>query len=163
MIGFEQYVELYSRDLSKFCIKLCGNIDDAEDLFQDTWTRALRYFKIYDEKKSFKTWLFTICVNIYKNSSKLKYNSRKIEFSTTEEKERFFSTIPSSQEDRDEYIDLLSAIAALPKKHRVVITLYYFKEFSQKEIAEILSIPEGTVSSRLTTAKKLLKRRLSDD
>ena len=163
MVGFEQYVELYSRDLSKFCIKLCSDIDDAEDLFQDTWTRALQYFDRYDENKSFKTWLFTICVNLYKNAGKLKYHSQKLEFATTEEKERFFSLIPSDQKDRDEYIDLLSAIASLPKKHRVVITLYYFREFTQKEIAEILSIPEGTVSSRLTAAKNLLRRRLSDD
>lgn len=163
MIGFEQYVELYSRDLSKFCVKLCGNTDDAEDLFQDTWTRALQYYKSYDKKKSFKTWIFTICVNLYKNSGKLKYNSSKYDFRTAEEKERFFSLIPSDQKDRDEYIDLVQAIAALPKKHRLVITLYYFKDFSQKEIADILSIPEGTVSSRLTAAKKLLRRRLSDD
>lgn len=123
----------------------------------------MQYYKSYDEKKNFKTWLFTICVNLYKNSGKLKYNSQKLEFSTTEEKERFFSLIPSDQKDRDEYIDLMSAIESLPKKHRTVITLYYFKEFSQKEIAEILSIPEGTVSSRLNRAKKLLRRRLSND
>lgn len=116
--------------------------------------------KLYDESKSFKNWLFAICANLYKNSGALRYNSTKNDFRTSEEKDRYIKSIPDAQSDIDEYIDLHNAISELPKKHRLVITLYYFREFSQKEIAEILDIPEGTVSSRLNTAKKLLKRRL---
>ena len=63
----------------------------------------------------------------------------------------------------DQYLDLYDALHSLPKKHRLVITLYYFRDFTQKEIAEILAVPEGTVASRLSTAKKLLKRRLSHE
>lgn len=162
MNEFERYVERYSADLMRFCYKLCADQYDAEDLFQDTWTKALRRFDAFDTERDFRIWLFSICVNTFKDAGRRKYNSIKLRFQNTEEKERFLYSIPTEQKDIDEYMDLYNAIASLNKKHRIVITLYYFKEFSAKEIAEILSIPEGTVHSRLNTAKKILKRRLSD-
>lgn len=163
MTGFEQYVEAYSRDLMRFCYKLCGNQHDAEDLFQDTWTKALTNFSRYQSDRSFKNWLFAICANTFRDTEKEKYRTSKALFQNDEEKERFLSSIPTRNEDIDLSLDLYDALHSLPKKHRLVITLYYFKEFSQKEIAEILSIPEGTVASRLNTAKKRLKRRLSNE
>ncbi|MBQ6152331.1 MAG: sigma-70 family RNA polymerase sigma factor [Ruminococcus sp.] len=163
MNEFEHYVERYSADLFRFCFKLCADQDDAEDLFQDTWTKALSKIDTYDSDRDFRIWLFSICVNTYKDTVRKKYNSLKIRFQNNEEKERFLRSIPTEQKDIDEYVDLYNAINSLNKKHRVVIALYYFKEFSVKEIAEILSIPEGTVHSRLNTAKKHLKRRLSHE
>ncbi|MBQ3265814.1 MAG: RNA polymerase sigma factor [Ruminococcus sp.] len=161
MTDFERYTAVYSPELTRFCMKLCGDVHDAEDLFQDTWTRVFDRFEQYDPEQSFKSWLFAICANIFKNSKKQKYNSSRAVFSSKEEKERFLLSIPDEEKDLDAYLDLYDAIYALPKKHRVVLVLYYFREFSQSEIARMLDIPEGTVKSRLNTAKKLLKRRLS--
>lgn len=163
LTDFERYVAEYSPDLTRFCMKLCSNVHDAEDLFQDTWARAFDKFEHYQSEYSFKSWLFTICVNNYKNSKREKYNSSKAVFSSAEEKERFMRSIPAGEKDIDAYLDLHTAIHALPKKHRVVLVLYYFREFSLSEIAMMLDIPEGTVKSRLNTAKKLLKRRLSHE
>ncbi len=161
LTDFERYVNDYSRDLTRFCLHLCGNTQDAEDLFQDTWTRALDKLGQYRPEHSFKSWLFAICVNIYKNTKTLKYHTSRAELSA-EEQERLIASIPDAQKDVDAYLDLYEALYSLPKKHRAVIILYYFREFSQREIAAILRIPEGTVKSRLSTAKKLLERRLSD-
>lgn len=144
-------------------MKLCGNVHDAEDLFQDTWARAVDKFDRYDPALSFKSWLFAICANIFKNSAKRKYNTSRAIFASEEEKERFIRSIPDRQTDIDAYLDLHAAMLSLPKKHRLVLVLYYFREFSQSEIALMLDIPEGTVKSRLNTAKKLLKRRLYDE
>lgn len=163
MTDFEGYVEEYSTELTRFCMKLCGNIHDAEDLFQDTWARAFDKFKQYRPEYSFKSWLFAICANTFKNAKKHQYNSTKAVFASQEEKERFIRSIPAQEQDVDAYIDLHTAMLSLPKKHRLVLVLYYFREFSQREIAEILDIPQGTVKSRLSTAKKLLKRRLYDE
>lgn len=163
MTDFERYVADYSPDLTRFCMKLCGNIHDAEDLFQDTWARVFDKFEQYEPDRSFKSWLFAICANIFKNTKKSKYNSSKAVFATDEEKERFIRSIPDKEQDVDAYLDLHAAMQTLQKKHRVVIVLFYFREFSLSEIALMLEIPEGTVKSRLNTAKKLLKRRLSHE
>ena len=161
LTDLEQYTAEYSPDLTRFCMKLCGNDEDAEELFQNTWTRAYEKYEQYRPEYSFKNWLFAICVNTFKNSKREKYNSAKAIFNSVEEKERFINSIPGAQRDIDAYLDLHAAIMSLPKKHRVVIVLFYFREFSQQEIAQILDIPEGTVKSRLNTAKKLLKRRFT--
>lgn len=163
LTDFDRYTAEYSPELTRFCMKLCGNVHDAEDLFQDTWARAFERIDQYDAIYSFKKWLFAICANTFKNAKKNKYHSSKVLFSSQEEKEAFLRSIPAKEQDIDAYLDLHIAIHALPKKHRVVLILYYFREFSQSEIAGMLGIPEGTVKSRLNTAKKLLKRRLTDE
>lgn len=160
MDDFKELVELYSHDLSRLCYKLCGNPYDAEDLFQDTWARAMDKYEKYDRTKSFRSWLFAVCVNIYKSSGRLRYNTARAFFSTADENDRVINSVPDNERDIDSSIDLRDAISSLPKKHRVVITLYYFRDLSRSEIAEILGVPEGTVSSRLDTAKKQLRRRL---
>ena len=162
MTDFERYVSDYSRDLTRFCLHLCGNTHDAEDLFQDTWTRAFAKLGQYKPDRSFKSWLFAICVNIFKNTKSLKYNTARAAL-TAEEQERFINSVPDAEKDIDAYLDLYEALYSLPKKHRAVIILFYFREFTQREIAAILHIPEGTVKSRLNSAKKLLERRLSDE
>ena len=163
MTDFERYVAEYSPELTRFCMKLCANIHDAEDLFQDTWARAFDKYEQYDPARSFKSWLFAICANTFKNAKKSKYHSTAAVFATQEEKERFIRSIPCEEQDVDAFLDLHAAIHTLHKKHRVVLVLYYFREFSLSEIAEMLDIPEGTVKSRLHTAKNLIKRRLSDE
>lgn len=163
MTDFDRYVELYSRDLWRFCLKLCADSRDAEDLYQDTWAKAIEKFKRFRQGTDFRKWLFTICVNSFKDSGKSKHNSTKLDFRDNDEKERFLLSVPADEQDIDSYIDLRRALLSLPKKYRVVIALFYFKDFSLKEISDILDIPVGTVNSRLSTAKKLLKRRLSHE
>ncbi len=160
----EQYVIKYSADLTRLCLSLCGNSADAEDLFQDTWCKAMKHFKQYNKSLPFDKWLFSICVNTYKNSLKLFYNRNKVNFKSDEEKEAFLNSIPNADEDNsDYYFELHKAISALPKKLKIVIVLYYFKGYSAKEISQILNIPEGTVKSRMYSARETLKRRLNNE
>ncbi len=158
---FDQYTAQYSADLTRLCISLCCDLHEAEDLFQDTWLRALKGFDTYNEEYPFDKWLFSICVNTFKNKVRLFYNRKKIDFATDEEKQAFFNSIPdTANEAPDAYYELHSAIMHLPKKLRAVIVLYYFRESSVSETAEILNIPEGTVKSRLHSARQQIKRRL---
>lgn len=158
---FEMYIQKYSGDLSRLCMSLCGNKTDAEDLFQDTWLKAIRHYKKYNPENPFDKWLFAICVNTYKNILNSASRRKAYTFQTEEEQIRFFNAIPEiTEENKNDYYQLHKAILSLPKKQKIVIVLYYFKDYSIKEIAEITNIPEGTVKSRLSTAKKFIKRRL---
>lgn len=158
----ERYVAVYSDELTRLCICLCRNTSDAEDLFQDTWCKAFRNFDKYDVSKPFDKWLYAICVNTYKNNVKLWYNSRRMCFSSDEEQEFFINSIPDdSVHSSDEYVELHKIICSLPKNQRIVIILKYFRDFTIEDIAQMLSIPEGTVKSRLHSAKATIRRRFA--
>lgn len=161
---FDEYIEKYGNDLTRLCVSLCCNASDAEDLFQDTWYKAMKNYSKYKEEMPFDKWLFSICVNTYKNYLKLSYNRKKSCFSSQEEKTDFLNSIRDVRnENADDYCELHTALNTLPKKQKAVVILYYFKSYSVKEIAQMLKIPEGTVKSRLSTAKKAIKRRLSNE
>lgn len=158
---FEPYVQKYSTDLTRFCLSLYNNKYDAEDLFQETWLKALKNLNKYNIEKPFDKWLFAICANVFKDRKRLFFNRQKVEFSSDEEKSAFLNSIPDiSSENSFMYFELHNAVSTLPKKERVVLALYYFKDYTIKEISEILNTPESTVKSRLKKAKSDLKRRL---
>lgn len=160
----DEYVTQYSGDLTRLCMSLCGNRVDAEDLFQDTWLKAARHFKCYQPDKPFLNWLFTICVNTFKNSVNAAYRQRRYTFASDAEREMFFAAIPdTTAENTDEYAALHEAIGKLTKKQRAVVALFYFRDFSISDIAEMLKIPEGTVKSRLSAARAEIKRRLENE
>ena len=76
----------------------------------------------------------------------------------------FFAAIPdTTAENTDEYAALHEAIGKLTKKQRAVVALFYFRDFSISDIAEMLKIPEGTVKSRLSAARAEIKRRLENE
>ncbi|MCI7086191.1 MAG: sigma-70 family RNA polymerase sigma factor [bacterium] len=163
-IDFNEYIKRYSCDLTRLCISLCKNTAEAEDLFQETWCKAIKNQDKYNDSMSFEKWLYAICVNTFKNTHKLFYNRFKINFSSEEEQTAFFNSIPDfSIENSDEYFELHKIISSLPKKQKVVIILHYFKSYTAKEIAQMLNISEGTVKSRLHYAKEYIKRRLENE
>ena len=160
----ESLIKRYSTELTRLCISLCGNTADADDLFQETWFKALRRIDSYNEDYPFDKWLFSICANTFKNQRKLFYNSKRYSFLTDEEMQTFFSSLPDDTSQACEaYAELHKAIGKLPKKLRTVLVLYYFRERSISEVAEILGIPEGTVKSRLHSARNQIKRRIQNE
>lgn len=159
----EECIRQYGPALTKLCLSLCGNRHDADDLYQSTWEKAIRKIRSYDEDKSFDKWLFTICVNTYRDLVR-RYNRRKsVSFSSEEEQEFFLSSIPDKNFDRDEMIALHAAVRRLKPALRETIVLYYFRDYSVAELSEILAVPEGTVKSRLSTAREQLRKELKDE
>ena len=162
--SFSFYIDKYSADLTRLCVSLRGNIDDAEDLFQETWLKAFKSFNKYDGERPFDKWLYTICVNSFKNKVSLFYNKKHHHFSSDEEMQQFFESLPDTADEApDRYYELHKVVNELPRKQRAVLVLYYFRDHSVREVAEILGIPEGTVKSRLSSARQQIKRRLEHE
>jgi RNA polymerase sigma-70 factor (ECF subfamily) len=158
-------IEKCSERLSRLCINLCRDHHDAADLFQDTCLRAIRYYKTYDEKQDFEKWIFIICVNTYKSTLRRLYRSRPLLFASNDEHDEFFNMIPDDDDTatHEEYKDLLKTVKRLPEKYRTVVVLRYFNDYSEKETAEILGIPTGTVKSRLNAAKVLIRKEMEHE
>lgn len=152
--------EKYGAYLSRFCMSLCRNKHDAADLYQDTWMKILRSKKDFDDDEHFKNYLLKICVNRYRDMCRTIIRHK--ECCLSDEKAEYIESIPDSADERSDYFDLYDAIAKLPAKYRTVIVLTYFKDSDIKTAAQILSLPEGTVKSRLFRGKEMLRKELCE-
>ena len=163
MNRINEYISLYGRDLTRLCTSLCKQRADAEDLYQTTWEKAMKNIRKYNSEKSFDKWLFAICVNAHKDMVKSPFRKKILSFNKTEDLELILNSIADSETPIDEFMALHTAVSKLSLEKRQVIALYYFKDYSAKEVAEILSIPEGTVKSRLSSARQDLRKELNNE
>ena len=155
--NFSRLYDSNRKELYRYCFKLCGNIEDAQDLMQQTYLRAWENFdRLYDE--NFSAWLYSIAKNIFLNSL------RKSKHESVEE----YPEIPDNSqnpefiaEKRDIGRILLKALKnSLSPVQRMTIILYYYDEKSVSEIANIMQVSENTVKSRLFNARKKLREEL---
>ncbi|MDO5123149.1 MAG: sigma-70 family RNA polymerase sigma factor [Eubacteriales bacterium] len=159
-MNISSYINAYGKDLSRLCFSLCKNRPDAEDLYQITWEKVLRGIQKYDTSKPFDKWLWTICINAHKDMMKNPFRKRVIPLESEEELEARFRSLPQKFGDLDEYIALHNAVNRLPVSKRQAVALYYFKDLSVSEVSEILGVPEGTVKSRLQSARDFIREEL---
>jgi len=159
-------IERYKSSLYKFCYHLVLNNHDADDLFQDTWVKAIKLFYSYEDSNQFKAWLFKITLNTYRDryrKAKRWLNRIKTVF-VTEEHENEIAEVEGTDRTVEEQIvdkelkdSLKDAVNKLNDTLRIPIMLFYFKELSYENIADILEIPVGTVKSRLNAGKAKLR------
>ena len=164
-LALEHVDPLYSAAL-----RLTKNERDAEDLVQDTFLRAFRFFDKFERGTNIKAWLFKILTNTFINRYRRKVKERTVVEGAAREgnNERFVARDANeSSSNPEQYLfdrllsdDVLRAIDALPIDFRLVVILADLQEFSYKEIAEILECPVGTVMSRLYRGRKLLQKAL---
>ena len=158
----DQLIHQYGRRLYGLCLTLCTNQYDAEDLYQDTWLKALQYLDRYDVVREFEPWLTAICVNTYRDRlRRLKKSPFFHSFRSNEEKDRLFADVQASA--APDYAPLYAAIDRLPDRLRLTIILFYFRQMDLQSTANILHIPVGTVKSRLNRARNELKEVLQDE
>ena len=157
---FEEKVLETIDALYNLAIQLTQNRQDAEDLVQETTLRAYRYFHRFERGTNFKAWIMTIMRNLYINKYRKKLKEPvKVEF---EEVENFISLPEISGAHEEIFSEIIrNSIDKLPDELRMVISLFYVDGFSYKEMAKIMSVPLGTVMSRLYTARQILKKQLS--
>jgi RNA polymerase sigma-70 factor (ECF subfamily) len=165
---FEREAIPHMDALYNFAFKMTGDSDDANDLVQETYMRAFRFFDKFEKGTNCKAWLFRIMkntfINVYRKESK---SPEKVDY---EEIENFYENIKASNTDdahleKDIYDNLLDdelteAISTLPEDFRTVIILCDIEGFTYEEIADFVDAPVGTVRSRLHRARKMLFTKL---
>ncbi|WP_154439595.1 sigma-70 family RNA polymerase sigma factor [Tissierella pigra] len=165
-------VNEYKTKIYTFCFHLSKNKQDADDLFQDTWIKVFSSIDSFDESKSFEGWLYTITLNCYRDKYRKakRWLNRIIDFNDTDTKNKILENAKSKLGlPEEEYCEeeekrkVQQAVDKLDDKYRLPLVLYHFKSLSYKEIGEMLEIPEGTVKSRINTARKKLKCILKED
>ena len=166
---FEAAAMPYLDPLYNAAYRMARNPQDAEDLVQETYLKAYKYYDKFEEGTNLKAWLFKILKNTFINSYRKKQQSPpKADFADIEES---FETIlrddsgqaRTPEEELLEKVldeDVQHAIEELPHDYRMVVLLADLEGFSYKEIADILEIPVGTVMSRLYRGRRLLEEAL---
>ncbi len=155
------YIRLHGKRLYGLCRTLCLSVHDADDLYQETWLRALRGFSGYDPARAFEPWIARICVNAYRSSLRRRKRSPIFDaFPSAQAKDALLEKAEAPPQD--ERRELHEAVDELPEKLRLAVILYYFRDMDIRETARALGIPAGTVKSRLNEARKRLKEALHD-
>jgi RNA polymerase sigma-70 factor (ECF subfamily) len=147
--------------------RMTRNSEDAEDLVQETYLKAYRYYDKFEEGTNFKAWLFKIMKNTFINNYRKKQQAPALsDFADIEESfesqvsEDTARQIKNPEEEFLENVldeDVQRALDKLPPDYRMVVLLADLEGFSYKEIADILEVPVGTVMSRLYRGRRLLE------
>jgi RNA polymerase sigma-70 factor (ECF subfamily) len=163
---FEQLALPLFDSLYNFAGWLVGNKGDAEDLVQETYLKALRSFASFQPGTNFRAWIFRILKNTFLSScSTLERRMTDALLSDEDEPELAIDTkTPETvlMNRRDSQL-VQHAICDLPVRYRDTLLLCDVEEMSYQEIADSLSIPIGTVMSRLSRARKAIRDSLLDD
>lgn len=157
--AFGELYEETGRSVYFNCLKLLGNAQQAEDITQDTFMKALEKLDSLKEPENFSAWVNRIAIN------NCKMYFRKNPHTAEEESEKIIDDTPDSELIPDDYADseekrriIMNIIdTALTDEQRQTIILYYFDMMSVTEIAEIMECSVGTVTSRLSAARNKIR------
>ncbi len=170
--AFEEEALSFLDALYRTALRMTKDPDEAADLVQETYIRALRFRHQYTPGTNLKAWLFRILTNTFINLYRRK--SARPEFTDVEGLDEYvlynrmaeLQTPGSGSDPEREVLDSLmdtevkDALDDLPEHFRSAVVLADIEGFSYKEIAGILHIPIGTVMSRLHRGRRFLQRRL---
>ena len=153
----EHFVQTYQQDVYRLALSILDDSHEAEDATQESLLAALRALDSFHGDSSLKTWLVSITVNVCR--TRLQRQKRREQLKQVLNVIFRRTSAPTVEEDaiqNESNRALWTTIHKMNEKHRIPIVLRYYHDLSITEIASILQVPEGTVHSRLNTARRLL-------
>lgn len=165
---FEQEALPHMDVLYNYALRTTNSPEDADDLVQETYLKAYRFWDKYEKGTNVRAWLFRIMKNSYIN--RYRKESKEPEKVDYEDVQNFYNTIRADAADANDLQesmfgnlledDVAKAIADLPEEFRTVVILCDIEGLTYEEIADFFDIPLGTVRSRLHRGRKLLRAKL---
>ncbi len=144
----------YRDNLFAIAFQVCKNAADADDVVQETFLQYYVAKKEFDSETHIRAWLIRVAVNKAKNINRSFWRQNKVPLEDYMESLAF----ETPQEET-----LFETVMKLPQKYRVAIHLYYYEDYSVREISEILKLKESNVKARLSRGRKLLGEALKED
>jgi RNA polymerase sigma-70 factor, ECF subfamily len=157
--AFTDGLEAATPSLRAFAISLCGNVDRADDLVQETLLRALSSEHSFELGTNMAAWLFTILRNHFR--SEYRKRRREVEDGDGSYAESLHS--PPEQQIRIEFAEFQVALGKLPHDQREALILVGASGFSYKQAAAICGCAEGTIKSRVNRGRTLLGQYLGHE
>jgi len=145
---YTRLVKKYYEDIKRVAFAGTRDIYDAEDITQTAFMKLFNTSEIFEDDENIKMWLIRIAINEYKSLWRSPWKS-KVDYYIPDRK-----TEGCRDEDRTR---VMEAVLKLKQKYREVIHLFYYEDYTAKEIGEMLGISENTVFKRLQRAREKLK------
>ena len=169
-VRFEEEALALADQVYRVARHLANSREEAEDLVQETYARALRSWRSFQPGTNLRAWLLRILTNL--NIDRGRRNQRAPQMQALEANDYFlYDKLADSGDgttDEDRVVerlsqdDVVSALSAVPHDFRDVLVLVDLGDFSYQDTAQILDIPIGTVMSRLHRGRRILKRELAE-
>lgn len=152
--SLQELIEHYQNNLYAAAFNICKNAEDAEDVVQDTFIQYHITKKEFENEQHIRAWLFRVLINKAKNVTRAFWRRNKVTL------EDYMETLTF---ETPESRNLFETVMELPEKYRIVIHLFYYEDYSIREIAEILAISDGNVKVRLSRGRALLRKILQEE
>lgn len=150
----EDAFQKYGDRVFSAAFSICRNREDADDVVQDTFLKYHIKNLQYMDETHLKAWLLRVAINRARDITAAFWRKNRVSW------EEYMDELEFVQpEDRS----LFQSVMSLPEKYRLVLHLYYYEECSIREIASLLHTGEGTIKSRLSRGRTLLKTMLTED
>jgi RNA polymerase sigma-70 factor (ECF subfamily) len=169
-LDFQKEAMIHIDSLYNFALRMTGDAEDANDLVQETYMKAYRFFDSFEKGTNCKAWLFRILKNSYIN--KYRKESKEPDKVDYDDIKEFYHTIKHSSLDSNDmqekmFGELLDdevarALESLPEDFKEVVQLCDIEGFTYEEIANMVDCPIGTVRSRLHRGRKILRDKLME-
>jgi RNA polymerase sigma-70 factor (ECF subfamily) len=158
MVAFNELVNRYKDRLMSVIGRMPLNREEVEDIIQDTFLRVYQHRDSFDFKHCFSTWIYTIALNLARNELRKKKKYKFCDIFELHHKEIETAVEPKIPSNLGSVIE--NAVASLPGKYKTAFLLRDINEMPYEEIARVLSVPLGTVKSRVNRARSILRNKL---
>lgn len=161
--GFEELVRRYQRPIVGYVFRMLGNYESSLDVTQEVFIKVYNSLSKYSDEYKFSTWLYRIAHNAaidHMRRNSVMTQSLEIENAEGAFEFQIESRVPSPEEERERSewrTEIDAVVALLPDPYRELILLRHARDLSYDEIAEITSLPLGTVKNRLFRAREMMR------
>lgn len=150
----QELIGRYQDNLYAAAFSVCKNAEDARDVVQDTFIQYHTSNKDFENEQHIRAWLIRVAVNKAKNITMTFWRKNRQSLDDYVETLTFETT---------QSRNLFETVMGLPEKYRIVIHLFYYEDYTIREIAEILRVSESNVKVRLTRARAMLRKILQEE
>ncbi|MCI9314143.1 MAG: sigma-70 family RNA polymerase sigma factor [Lachnospiraceae bacterium] len=151
--AMQELFEKYQDNLYIIAFNVCKNAEDAKDVVQDTFIQYYSLKKEFESEQHIRAWLIRVAINKAKNVNHTFWRRNKVPL------EDYMETLVFQTPESEE---LFETVMNLPEKYRIVIHLFYYEDYSVREIAGILKLSDSNVKVRLSRGRMLLREQLQE-
>lgn len=146
-----QAIDLYADTVKRICVLHLKNSSDTEDIFQEVFLKYALSSILFESKEHEKAWMIRVTINQCKDFMKSIFRRKTISLE---------EVVSLSDEQKEDYREVMEAVLSLPQKYKDVVYLYYYEGYSAVEIGEMLGKNVNTIYTLLARSREKLKEKL---